>query len=271
LLESVLLANARMYSVTASAAAAWRELLAWISAQAELPLTVVDHAAPKLLGELWQRSDLGCALMCGLARTLVFPCAKPIATPVVAAPRYRGLPIYFTDIVVRASSPYQTLQDTFGSRVGFTVRDSHSGYVALREHLLPYRKTRGAPLFREVVGSLVSPRGVAAALLEGRIDVGPLDSYAHDLIRKGEPRLADQLRTVATTAPAPIPLFVATAPIDDKKLQKLQDAFAQAGHADRLQPLRDALLVSKFETPTMGDYETFHARSAASDRYPDPW
>ena len=88
----------------------------------ELPLTVVDHAAPKPLGELWERGDLGCALMCGLVRTLSFPCAKPIAAPVVAAPRYKGLPIYFTDIVVRASSPFQTLEDTFGSRVGFTAR-----------------------------------------------------------------------------------------------------------------------------------------------------
>jgi ABC-type phosphate/phosphonate transport system substrate-binding protein len=269
--ETVLLANARMYSVTGAAAAAWRDLLGWISVQAGLPLTVVDHPAPKPLGELWERNDLGCALMCGLARTLSFPCAQPIAAPVVAAPRYKGLPIYFTDIVVRASSPFQTLEDTFGSRVGFTVRDSHSGYVALREHLLPYRKARGTPLFREVVGSLISPRGVVAALLDDRIDVGPLDSYAHDLIRTGEPRLADQLRTVATTAPTPIPLFVATAPIDDDMMQKLQDAFAQVAHADRLQPVRDALLVRKFETPTTDDYETFHARSAASDRYPDPW
>ena len=70
--------------------------------------------------------------------------------------------------------------------------------------------------------------------------------------------------------PPEIPLFVATAPIDDNMMQKLPDAFAQVAHADRLQPLRDALLVSKFETPTMDDYETFHTRSAASEPIPRP-
>jgi ABC-type phosphate/phosphonate transport system substrate-binding protein len=236
-----------------------------------MPLNIVDHQAPKPIDELWQRHDLGCALMCGFAHTLLFPDATPIAAPVVSTPRYRGLPIYFTDIVVRASSPYQTLEDTFGSRVGYTVKDSHSGYIALREHLLPYRKARGTPLFRESVGPLISPRGVIDALLDDRIDVGPLDSYAHDLIRQAEPRLADRLRTVATTAPTPIPLFVATAPVEDNVVRQLQDAFGQVAHADRLQPLRDTLLLSKFATPITDDYEAFHARSAASDQYPDSW
>jgi ABC-type phosphate/phosphonate transport system substrate-binding protein len=266
-----LLANARMYSVSPAVAAAWRELLEWVLAQAELPWSVVDHPAPKPLVELWERPDLGCALMCGLVHTLSFPRATPIAAPVVTQSRYRGLPIYFTDIVVRASSPFETLEDTFGSRVGYTVKDSHSGYVALREHLLPHRLARGAPLYRDVVGSLINPRGVVDALLTGRIDVGPIDSYAHDLMRKAEPRLARELRTVATTAPTPIPMFVATAPLDEVLVQKLQDAFAQVAHADRLVALRDTLLLSKLAVPQTKDYETFHARSAASDRYPDAW
>ena len=266
-----LLANARMYSVTTSAAAAWQTLLAWVSEQAQVPWTVVNHPAPKPLADLWERRDLGCALMCGLVRTLSFPAAIPIAAPVVAQPRYQGLPIYFTDIVVRASSPFQTLEDTFGSRVGYTVTDLQSGYVALREHLLPYREARGAPLFREVVGPLIGPRGVVNALLEDRIDVGPIDSYAHDLIRSAEPQTAHQLRILATTAPTPVPLFVATAPLDDALLRKLQQAFTRVAYADRLRPLRDTLLLREFVVPCAEDYQTFHARSAASDRYPDPW
>jgi ABC-type phosphate/phosphonate transport system substrate-binding protein len=266
-----LFANARMYSVSAPVAAAWRQLLEWVLAQAGLPWTVMDHAAPKPLFELWERPDLGCALMCGLVHTLSFRRAIPIAAPVVARSRYQGLPIYFTDILVRASSPFKTLEDTFGSRVGYTVRDSQSGYVALREHLLPHRQARGTPLYHDVVGPLVSPRGIVDALLDGRIDVGPLDSYAHDLIRNSEPAVACALRTIATTVPAPIPLFVATAPLDDGSVQELRSALRQVADADQLQELRDTLLLSKFVVPRPEDYETFHARSAASDRYPDRW
>jgi ABC-type phosphate/phosphonate transport system substrate-binding protein len=173
--------------------------------------------------------------------------------------------------MVRTDASYASLEDTFGARVGYTVRDSHSGYVALREHLLPYRLARGVPLYGEVVGPLVSPRAVAEALMAGRIDVGPLDSYAHDLMRANEPQLASRLRTIATTRFAPIPPFVATAPLLPDAVQNLQAAFAQASAAPDLQPLRDTLRLAKFVVPELEDYETFHARSAASDRYPDAW
>jgi ABC-type phosphate/phosphonate transport system substrate-binding protein len=267
----MLFANARMYSVTPAAVQAWRELLTWVLARAALPWSVLDYPAPQPLNELWRRDDLGCALMCGLARAVSFPRAVPIAAPVVDEPRYGGAPIYFTDIVVRADSSYGSLEDTFGARVGYTVRDSHSGYVALREHLVPYRLARDAPLYGEVVGPLVSPRAVVEALGDGRIDVGPLDSYAHDLIRANEPQLAARLRTVATTRAAPIPPFVATAPLARDAVQNLQAAFAQAGAAPELQALRDTLRLAKFVVPRPEDYETFHARSAASERYPDAW
>jgi ABC-type phosphate/phosphonate transport system substrate-binding protein len=267
----MLFANARMYSVTPAAAQAWRELLTWVLARAALPWSVLDYPAPRPLNALWQRDDLGCALMCGLARAVSFPRAVLIVAPVVDEPRYGGAPIYFTDIVVRADASYGSLEDTFGARVGYTVRDSHSGYVALREHLLPHRLARGAPLYGEVIGPLVSPRAVVEALVAGRIDVGPLDSYAHDLMRANEPQLAARLRTVATTRPAPMPPFVATALLPPDAVQNLQAAFAQAGAAPELQPLRDTLRLAKLVVPEPEDYETFHARSAASERYPDAW
>jgi ABC-type phosphate/phosphonate transport system substrate-binding protein len=267
----MLFANARMYSVTPAVAQAWRELLTWVLARAALPWSILDYPAPRPLNELWQRDDLGCALMCGLARTVSFPRTVLIVAPVVDEPRYCGVPIYFTDIVVRAESSYGSLEDTFGARVGYTVRDSHSGYVALREYLLPYRLARGAPLYGDVIGPLVSPRAVVEALVAGRIDVGPLDSYAHDLLRANEPQLAARLRTVATTQPAPMPPFVATALLAPDAVQNLQAAFAHAGAAPDLQPLRDMLRLAKFVVPQPEDYETFHARSAASERYPDAW
>jgi ABC-type phosphate/phosphonate transport system substrate-binding protein len=267
----MLFTNARMYSVTPAVAQAWRGLLTWVLARAALPWSVLDYPAPRPLNELWQRDDLGCALMCGLAHAVSFPRAVLIVAPVVDEPRYRGAPIYFTDIVVRADSSYASLEDTFGARVGYTVRDSHSGYVALREHLLPHRLARGAPLYGEVVGSLVSPRAVVDALVAGRIDVGPLDSYAHDLMRATEPQLAARVRTVATTRAAPIPPFVATAALAPDAVQNLQAAFAQAIAAPDLQPLRDTLRLAKLVVPQPEEYETFHARSAASERYPDAW
>jgi ABC-type phosphate/phosphonate transport system substrate-binding protein len=267
-----LVANARMYSTTSREANdAWMTLLLWVVARAGGDWQVLEYPATAPLDELWARSDLGCTFMCGLpfiwdSRDLV-----PIAAPVVRGARYGGRAVYMTDIVVRRDSPFQTLEDTFGSRLGYTVKHSQSGYMALREHLLPYRRSLGHSPYREIVGPLGGARDVIEALLDNRIDVGPMDGYVFDLVKNLRPDLASQLRVIETTTPSPIPLFIATARIDPSLAGNLQAAFASAVTAEELQPQRDALLIADFVTPHRSDYENLRERAQAASAYPDVW
>jgi ABC-type phosphate/phosphonate transport system substrate-binding protein len=195
--------------------------------------------------------------------------AMPIADEVSNTPLIANARMYSSG--APDDSPYQTLEDTFVSRVGFTVHHSQSGYVALREHLLPYRLRIGHSPYREVVGPLYGARDIVDALLAGRIDVGPLDSYVHDLIGNLQPGIGAQLRTVATTRASPIPLFVATAPIDPDLVGKLQAAFMSAARADELKAERDMLLIADFVIPEQAPYQALRARAEAAAIYPDVW
>jgi ABC-type phosphate/phosphonate transport system substrate-binding protein len=229
-----LVANARMYSATPEAAAAWRKLFAEVSERSGVALEVIEHAYPAPLGELWSRGDLGCAFMCGL------PFARAAKQPlIVAAPVREEGPVYRIELVVRADAPYATLEATFGQRIGWTVEDSHSGCNAIR-HLLPR--------YRETVGPLVTPRHVAEAVLEGRIEVGPLDGFVLALWRRYAPELADRLRTVATTRPAPIPPLVAAPGIPKETVERLSAAFRAIGK-------RPELLIDDFIVPSARDYD----------------
>jgi ABC-type phosphate/phosphonate transport system substrate-binding protein len=251
-----LVANARMYAVTTRVAAAWREVFAWASQRAGVDLQWIDHAFPAPLGELWSRPDLGCAFMCGFpfARSAAPP--KLIAAPVPSPRRYGGKPVYFTDFVVRATADFRTLEDTFGGRIGYTVEDSQSGFNAPRYHLLQFRSALRPTLYKESVGPLVTPRRVIEAVLEGRIDVGPLDSYVHDLLKKHDPDLSGGLRTIATTAAAPIPPLVAAAGIDDATVSRLRDALIESARRPELAKLRDALLLTGFVAVRSDIYAT---------------
>jgi ABC-type phosphate/phosphonate transport system substrate-binding protein len=111
--------------------------------------------------------------------------------------------------VVVADSPFERLEDTFGHRIGWTVEDSQSGFNAPRHHLIAYRRPERPALYAEAVGPLVTPRRVLAALLEGRVDVAPLDSLVHALLRRHDPTLAARLRLITQTELTPAPLFVA--------------------------------------------------------------
>jgi ABC-type phosphate/phosphonate transport system substrate-binding protein len=221
------IANARMYSVAPGAAAAWRRLFEWVAAESGIPLDVIDHAFPAKLEELWERPDLAAAFICGL------PFAKdprplvPIAAPIPSAARYASKPVYFTDFVVKTESAFHTLADTFGHRLAYTIPTSHSGYNAVRHHLLRYRTPDRPRLYAETVGPVFTPRRALEAVIAGTTDVAPLDSYAHDLLRLYEPEMTGAVRIVESTDPFPIPLLMASPGGDPEQAARLAQTFAR--------------------------------------------
>jgi ABC-type phosphate/phosphonate transport system substrate-binding protein len=255
-------ANARMYSVDPGAASAWNELFEWLAQ---------ESGFPEQLGELWSRPDLGCAFMCGFPHVLAKNSPRPVAAPVPLRAPLPGRPVYATRLVVRADSSFRSLQETFGGRLGYTAEDSHSGYNALRHHLLPYRLQRGANLYRESIGPFDTPRRVIEAILEDRIDIGPLDSFALDLMLRHDPELAKQIRIVATTDTAPIPFLVASQRCPEQVVAALRTALLKFGDASACAGLRDRLCLQSFAPVAIEDYDVMlrwdaEARSAGYAR-----
>ena len=256
--------NARMYSVTSEAKADWHRVLGWVLQRADLDWEIVDFDAPAPLAKLWARSDLGAAMMCGLPFSTREPRPTLIAAPLPSPARYGGRPVYCTDIVVAAGSSLRAIDDTFGGVVGYTLADSMSGAVALRDHLLPLRAKRGERLYRSAVGGLLNARGVIDALAAGRIDVGPLDSYSHDLLKHYDPRLVAEARTIASTRMRPIPPLVATAPIGADALARLRDALHATRVAGELAAAMARLLLAGFAVPDASGYDALATLADAS-------
>ena len=247
----MLVANARMYAVTPAVKAAWQHLLAWAAKESGVPLSYIDHAAPAPLEALWARGDLGAAFMCGFpfASAAVRPLV--LAAPIPSPPRYGGKACYCTDLVVRADSAFVQLSDTFGGRIGWTVEHSQSGYQAVRHHLAALRAAR----FAQWIGPLVTPRRVIDALLRDAIDVGPLDSYVHDLLKRHEPETASKLRVVESTVMTPVPLLVASSGVADDAITRLRHALLSCHSAPELATTLDTLLLARFVAVDPADYD----------------
>jgi ABC-type phosphate/phosphonate transport system substrate-binding protein len=263
--------NARMYSVAPAAKAAWRELLEWVLERADVRMDYVDQEPPATLADLWGRSDLGCAMMCGLPYSHRKPRPILLAAPVPTPERYANRAVYFSDIAVRADAPFRAFEDTFGHVVGYTLTDSMSGCVALRRHLLPFRKPGGGALYRKVVGDLINARGIIQALADGRIDVGPLDSYVHDLIRHNDPAFAAQVRVIAMTEAAPMPPLIATAALDPDTVGRIRAAFGAVEHAPELAEARARLLLRRFAVPEPSSYDVFHGILQSAEQHAGTW
>jgi ABC-type phosphate/phosphonate transport system substrate-binding protein len=204
--------------------------------------------------------------MCG------YPLLRSTPTPIVLAAvqpsptRYGHEAVYWTDLVVRADSALFTVADALGSRLAYTIEDSQSGYQAPRRFFATFAGAAKGPLFTSLVGPLVTPGNVVQAVLDGTADVGPLDSYAHDLMRRHRPELTVPLRTIATTMRTPIPPMVAAAGTPPGTVARLRESLAAVAGATELADVREALLIERFVTVEAMDYRVLQDAAREADR-----
>jgi len=256
-----MIANARMYSVSPEAAGLWRRLLRAVIAHAGLDIELLEHSDPKPIEDLWQRPDQAAVFMCGLPFSRANPRPGLIAAPVPSPADFRGLPQYWSELVVRKDSAFQSIEDTFGSRIALTVPGSQSGCAAALHYLMS--AAHRFPLYREVIAPQVTPVGAVSAIVEGRAEVAPIDSYAYCLLQKYRPDLTSQLRIVARTGRTPIPPLVAS----QSGWERLQAAFLEANRIAAISPLMAELLLERFVRPDPASYDALRLNYEATTRY----
>jgi ABC-type phosphate/phosphonate transport system substrate-binding protein len=249
-----MIANARMYSVTPQVAALWRSLLEAVLDSAGEPIDIVDHAPPSPISELWNRPDKAAVFMCGLPYSLAVPRPALVVAPIPSPVAYGGRACYWTDLVVRADSPFQSLEQTFGQRLALTTPESQSGYAAPLYALMAYGG--GKPLYREIIEPRFTPMGALTAVIENKAELAPLDSYALALLAKYAPSLTAQVRVIKSTEPTAIPALVASRPAS----AKLTAAFLAAGAAPSIRTLMDQLLLRSFARPEAKPYDALRER-----------
>jgi ABC-type phosphate/phosphonate transport system substrate-binding protein len=252
-----MIANARMYSVTPEVGALWRRLLGAVLAKADPAVEIVDHAPPAPIAELWARPDKAAVFMCGLPQSRAEPRPALVAAPVPSPAAYGGRACYWTELVVRADSPFATLEQTFGHRLALTTPESQSGYAAPLHALMAHGGAR--PLYREVVAPVFTPMGALRAVIDRQADVAPLDSYALALMRRHAPDLVAEVRVVARTEPTAIPALVAS----ERASPSIVDAFLAADRQADSGALMEPLLLARFERPEPAAYDALRHRFEA--------
>jgi ABC-type phosphate/phosphonate transport system substrate-binding protein len=252
-----MIANARMYSVTPQVGALWRRLLETVLAVVDGDaVEIVDHKPPAPISELWQRPDKAAVFMCGLPISRAAPRPSIVAAPVPSPAGYGGRPVYWTDLVVRADSPFETLEQTFGRRLSLTSPESQSGYAAPLHALMHYGSDE--PLYREVIAPTFTPIGSLMSVIERRAEVAPLDSYAFALLQKHAPELTAQVRVVKSTEPTAIPALVASGAAS----AKITEAFLATDPA-----VLEPLLLERFVLPEEAPYDALRDRFEAATAF----
>jgi ABC-type phosphate/phosphonate transport system substrate-binding protein len=261
-----LVATARMYSVTPETARAWHRLFDWLAGASGVPLDVIEHAYPARLPDLWARPDLGAAFVCGWPYASRLRDLQIVAAPIPRLERAGGRAVYWTDMVVKADRPFRRLEDTFGGRIAFTGKDSHSGFNAVRRLLTQHASGRLDALYSSAIGPFVTPRRSLEAVLSGDADVAPVDAYAHALLQRHCPELTAGVRTIAMTDVAPIPLLVESAATDGALIARMRAALVGAGQDPAARGLLDDLVLAGFAEIEPGDYDVTQSWARDAER-----
>jgi len=255
------------YAVTPGVEAAWRALLLRIAAEAGLVFDFLSYPLPQPQEELWARSDIGCVfLMCGYPIAMRHFAVAPIAAAIPSALWAQGLAVYRSDLIVKVDSHFQTLADTFGGRLGWTTRHSHSAFNALRYHLLQYRTPERPSLYSQVVGDLGSVRKLFESVCDGTIDVAAVDAYWHLLLRHHQPELAARVRVVESTATAPLPAFVASPAVPGEIIDRLAVGFRSAQDQPWFRPLAEPIMIVGFAASCLDDFSIMRTRDLEANR-----
>jgi len=145
-----------------------------------------------------------------------------LCAPVMAAARYGGRPVYFTDVIVRAASALRSFANLRGRAYAYNDPDSHSGYNVPRDHLLRLGETAG--YFGRVVAS--GSHQASIRLVEsGEVDASGIDSTVLELACHRRPGLAPALRIVEAIGPNPIPPVVVARGLAEDSKRRLTEAF----------------------------------------------
>jgi phosphonate transport system substrate-binding protein len=125
--------------------------------------------------------------------------------PVMAAPRYAGAPVYYSDIVVRRDSAHRDFADLRGASLAYNEPNSHSGFNVLRHHLATLGETGG--YFSRAVESGAHQRSLHM-IVNAEIDASAIDSTVLEAELARAPRLQQEIRVIGTLGPSPMPPWV---------------------------------------------------------------
>jgi phosphonate transport system substrate-binding protein len=198
-------------------------VVGYLAKKLSLPVVIVDEAEWPEREALFDRGEVQVCWICGLPYVWKADQAPSqielLAAPVMQDDRYRGLPVYFSEVVVHSDSPFHQFEDLQGATWAFNEPGSHSGYNIARFRLASMDSPETFFGRTEMSGSHeVSLEGI----LDGRFDGSAIDSIVLGLYLQQHPEHRSAFRSIETLGPSPIPPLVVRRSVPDALRQELR-------------------------------------------------
>ena len=175
----------------------------------------------------------------------------PVAAPVLSGDRYGGLPIYFSDVIVRGDSPHESFEELRGAAWAYNEPLSQSGYGITRYHLVRLGATQG--FFGRMVAAGFHERAIRL-VRDGAADAAAIDSQVLAVAMRHDPGLAEELRVIDVLGPSTIQPVVVSRRLDPALRTAVRDAVVDVHRDPAAAPELAAGIVDRFVPVTPDSY-----------------
>lgn len=201
----------------------YKAVLAYLGRMLGVETQLIQGECDPLDDPMLLQDQLDLAFICGLP--LIRYCQvvpnqlHTLVAPVMQAPRYQNLPIYFSDVIVNTASQKASFEDLVGTTLCYNDPGSNSGY-----NLLRYRLFQGGypkNFFGQVMQSGSHQRSIRW-VVDGLVDCAAIDSVVLEQELRDFPDLSSHLRVVEVLGPSPMPPLVVAQHLGESLIQQLQ-------------------------------------------------
>jgi phosphonate transport system substrate-binding protein len=185
-----------------------RELTSYLSQRLGLDAELVDDVPWQERERMLDAGAIDLCWICGLPYVHKADRGQPLelcVAPVMQGIRYGDLPIYFSDVLVRNDSRFESFSDLEGATWAYNEPRSHSGFNLVCYHLA----RRGLTL--DYFSRLVEAGAHQAALrliVSGEVSAAAIDSTVLEAELRSSPAFTSMVRIIDTLGPSPAPPWV---------------------------------------------------------------
>ncbi len=243
------------------------QIIRWLSDESGVPLNVVSDLAWEDRRKRVDRGEIDVTWMCGLwyvkRLDALGQAILPLVAPVMLAARYGNRPVYYSDVLVRQASKFDSLGSLKSRTVAINEPDSHSGCVVLGHTLAEAGLDWG--YFDQVVQS-GSHLNSIELLLNGEVDAASIDTTTYDTELAFRPELAQQMRPVQTLGPSPIPPWTVPASLAPQIRCRLAAALTTMHDSDAGRHILNRYGYARFEAVSDADYDPIRRMHSTAER-----
>ena len=243
-----------------------RCIVEYVGERVGVPVDFVDDVSWQERESLFDSGHVHVLWMCGLP--YVQRADKPnagielLAAPVMSGARYKGQPVYFSDVVVHRKSRCQSFADLQGSIWAYNEPNSHSGHNLVRYHLAAH----GAPgsFFDDIVES-GSHQVSLQLILDRRVDVSAIDSTVLESELRRDSSIRSRIRIIDTLGPSPIPPWVVRTELSPTLRSAIRAALLLMSATPRGRDILASGSIRGFAPVTDGDYDAIRRMSRSAE------